>query len=729
MIQSMRLIRFQFHRGVSRRHAARRWRRSALAMAIGLLGSTAQAQGNPEQLDRLEITSGRTEQRAFETPFSIGVISAEELRSAGPMVNLSEAMTRVPGIVANLRNNYAQDLQISSRGFGARSTFGIRGLRLYTDNIPATMPDGQGQVSHFDLAGAQRIEVLRGPFSALYGSNSGGVISLVSAAPTQRLFSLDGDVGADGLWQGRAAVEAPLANGWNIKLLGSQFNTDGVRPHSAAQRTLGNLRLGWVGDNDSVTLLANSIYQPAQDPLGLTREQFDADPYQTTPQAIAFDTRKDSGQTQGGGTWRHRFADAGALRESVLTLYAGMRDVTQWQAIPPATQANPRHPGGVIDFKRNYSGVDGRLLWRWDQASLIVGLTSEQQTEDRRGFENFVGSGADRVLGMTGALRREESNSVRSTDLYLQGEMELVPQVVGSLGLRGGWLRVRSEDQYLANGDDSGLLDYSYTTPVLALQWLPTPQWNLYVSGGRGFESPTLGELAYRPDGQGGFNTALQPQTSWQVELGAKWREPSLGLGVDLAVFRAQTDDEIGVLTNAAGRSTFQNVGRTTRNGVELGARWQPAPQWRGLLALTWLDATYRDSFETCIAVPCTQPQDRAIVPAGNQIAGTMQRSAFASLAWLPLPQTELGVELRYQGAMPVNDRNSDFSPSAGLVALRFSQAMPLAGGTLTALARIDNLTDVAYAGAVIVNEVNGRFFETAAARTWLVALRWQLPF
>jgi iron complex outermembrane receptor protein len=147
------------------------------------------------------------------------------------------------------------------------------------------------------------------------------------------------------------------------------------------------------------------------------------------------------------------------------------------------------------------------------------------------------------------------------------------------------------------------------------------------------------------------------------------------------------------------------------------------------LLALTTLDAVYRDNFETCNAVPCIRPEDRVTVPAGNKIAGTMEKSAFASLAWLPLPRTELAVELRYQGEMPVNDRNSDFSPSATLAALRLSHSVPLGPGMLSVLARLDNLTDKAYAGAVIVNETNGRYFETAAGRTALLALRWQAPF
>jgi len=698
------------------------------ALSAGAMG-VALAQPAQTQPESVVISGRGTERRAFETPYAVSVVDAAELRSAGPMVNLSESLSRVPGIVANLRNNYAQDLQLSSRGFGARATFGIRGLRLYTDGIPATMPDGQGQVSHFDIAGAQRIEVLRGPFSALYGANSGGVISLVSAAPRGNSYSLDGDVGSDGLWQARAGAEALLGGGWNIRAMVSQFNTEGVRPHSAAQRTLGNLRLGWAGDQDTLTLLLNSVNQSAQDPLGLTRAQFDADPYQTTPQATLFDTRKTAGQTQGGATWRHRFADYGALSESVLAAYAGQRDVTQWQSIAPAVQANPRHPGGVIDLDRNYSGIDARLVWRWDHASLIAGVATERQSEGRRGFENFVGSGADQPLGVTGNLRRDESNSVRSSDLYLQGEIELAPRWMVSAGLRSGRLRVQTQDQYLSNGDDSGTLSYGYTTPVLALQWLPSPGLNLYISAGQGFESPTLNELAYRPDGGTGFNTSLQPQSSLQLELGAKWRNGALGLGVEVALFRADTDDEIGVLTNAGGRSTFQNVGSTRRSGAELGLHWQPHADWRALLALTYLDAVYRDSFETCNAVPCTQPQDRVTVPAGNKIAGTMARSAFVSLAWRALPQTELALELRYQGEMPVNDRNSDFSPAATLAGLRLSHSIALGPGTLSVLGRLDNLTNKVYAGAVIVNEINGRYFETAAGRNAMLALRWQAPF
>ena len=258
----------------------------AVAVLAAALSPGALAQAAAPEVEQVVITASGVERRLFDTPYAVGVVDAQALRAAGPMVNLSEALARVPGLVVSNRSNYAQDLQINSRGFGARAGFGVRGMRLYADGIPASGPDGQGQVSHFDLAGAQRIEVLRGPFTALYGSSSGGVISLVSAAPKERRWSVDGDIGSDGLQQWRLGVEAPLAGGFSVRAQVGRFETDGFRPQASATRTLGNLRLVWEGARDQLVLIVNALDQPALDPLGLTRAQFQQDPDQTTPQAL-----------------------------------------------------------------------------------------------------------------------------------------------------------------------------------------------------------------------------------------------------------------------------------------------------------------------------------------------------------------------------------------------------------------------------------------------------------
>jgi iron complex outermembrane receptor protein len=693
----------------------------SLALAGALGAAAAQAQVAEQVLEPVVVTGSASQRRVIDAPYAITSVDGEALRQGGPMINLSEALGRVPGLTVANRNNYAQDLQIGSRGFGARATFGVRGMRMYADGIPATMPDGQGQVGHFDLAGAERIEVLRGPFSVLYGNSSGGVIALFSAPVRERQGELAADVGSFGLRQLRVGVQAPLGSGFDLSARLSAFEINGYRPHSEADRQLGSLRLGWTHGDDRVTFALSDHQQKADDPLGLSRVQYDADPYQTTPQATQFDTRKTIRQTQGGVNWRHRFGE-GALRESQVTAYAGQRAVAQYLAIAPGTQANPRHGGGLVDFDRDYGGVEGRLVFGWERAEVVAGVALETQRDDRRGYENFVGTGAAQVLGVKGALRRDESNRADTHDVFAQGEVELAPSLAAIAGVRTGRVTLSADDAYLSNGDDSGRLRFSYTNPVLGLRWSAQPGLTLHASVARGFESPTLGELAYRPDGSGGFNDALQPQTSRQAEVGAKWRLGTLDL--DAALFHIDTDDEIGVATNAGGRSSFQNVGRTRRHGLEIGGRWRPDRSVRLQWALSWLKATYRDDFLACAGIPCTAPS--VTVPAGNDIAGTNRRSAWAELAWQPgFVPGEFAAEWRAVGRTAVNDTNADYAAGYGVLNFRWLHSVPLDDGLrMEWLVRLDNVTDRRYVGSVIVNDANGRYFETGAPLNGLIGVR-----
>jgi iron complex outermembrane receptor protein len=712
---------------------------SALAAAVAAAWPAHAQTGPAEQT--IVVTGSLKGQRTLDAPYAITAVDAGELRDAGPLINLSEGLARVPGLVVANRNNYAQDLQIGSRGFGARATFGVRGIRLYTDGIPASMPDGQGQVGHFDLAGAARVEVLRGPFSVLYGNSSGGVIALFTAPVTEVRSELAADAGRFGLRQLRGSIAAPLGGGFDLRAGLAAMEIDGFRPQSAADRRLANVRLGWQGTSDSVVLLGNDHHQTADDPLGLTPEQFAEDARQTTAQAEAFDTRKTIRQTQAGVNWRHSFDGSTPLRESSLTAYGGTRSVTQFLAIPALTQRNPaqnpptwqRHGGGVVDFDRRYDGFDARLRFGWDGVDVQAGVAIERQKDDRRGFENFTGDPtAPDALGVFGDRRRDETNRATTRDGYLQAEFAVNPALAVTAGVRSGRVDVKVDDHYASglNGDDSGSLRFDYTNPVVGVRLKATPLWTLHFSAARGFESPTLGELAYTADNSG-FNFALKGQTSRQFELGSKWRGE--GVELDAALFLIDTDDEIGVRSSLGGRSSFQNVGRTRRYGAELAGAWQLTPQLRARAALSVLHARYVDGFDTCPGAPCPTPANPLVhVDAGTRIAGTQSALAWAELAWKPpaLPG-EVAVELRGQSRTAANDVNrdlgQDFAPGHGIVNLRWSNTWPLGAdsGELQTLLRVDNALDKTYVGSVIVNDANSRFFEPGAPRAWLASLRW----
>ena len=695
--------------------------RPVLLFAMGLAAGTALSQTLPQ----VTISATRSEASPFDVPAAVDVIDGARVRAAArPEINLSESLALVPGLNARDRQNYAQDLQLSIRGFGARSTFGVRGVRLYVDGIPATMPDGQGQLSHIDLASAGRIEVLRGPFSALYGNSSGGVLQVFTepgAGPPQVATSLA--VGSDGLVRpGLRIIGSTPSLGYVVSANG--IDTDGWREHSSASRDLLNARLDFNRTQDSGwTLVANATKQRADDPLGLTRAQFDAAPRSADPAAILFDTRKTVTQEQLGLIHEHRLASGDRLR---LMVYGGERATDQFQAIPVAPQLSPLHPGGVIGLERRYAGTD----LRWTSQStlsdgpleVVAGLSYDRMEEQRRGWQNFVGT----ALGVQGALRRDEDNVVSNLDPYLQAVWKFAPRWSLTAGVRHSSVEFSSQDHYVVgpNGNDSGSLHYSATLPVAGLMFEWSPQVHVYAAMGRGFETPTFNELAYRPDGNPGLNFNLQPSRSDNIEVGVKGRAPEgdrWRTDWSAALFQTSTRDEIVTQTNSGGRSTFQNAGTTRRRGLELAWGVALAPAWQFQLAQTWLEARYREAFATCTGTPCAAPNQ--VVPEGNRIPGTAQSTFAAELAWQQARGWQAGAEVRRSGKVYVNDANSDAAGSFVTLAVSAGYVFDFRGWNLSAAARIDNLLSRRYAGSVIVNEGNGRFFESAPDRSFVFKL------
>jgi iron complex outermembrane recepter protein len=686
-------------------------------------GAHAQPATGPAaaQVAPIVVTGTRLPQDAQQLPFAIDIVDSEQIRASNLQVNLSESLQRVPGLNVQNRGNYAQDLQISSRGFGGRASFGVRGIRLYTDGIPASQPDGQGQVSHFSLSSAERIEVLRGPFSALYGNASGGVIQIFTEdAPAAANGDASTAFGPDRTW--RAGVRASgRAGGLGIVADASEFHTSGFRPQSSAAKTQGQVKLSGDAGGTRFTFIGNSVKILAEDALGLTRAEFDANPDQTTASALQFNTRKTTRQDQAGLRLDHAITPW--LRADAV-MYAGNRDVTQWQSIPVATQTAATQPGGVIAFARTYWGADVKLAVQRDWGSVIAGAQFDTLDEARKGYENFIGT----RLGVTGNLRRDEDNNVQNRDVYLQSQFALTPRLTLTAGVRRSDVRFTSADKYIIvnrNPDDSGRASYRKTTPVLGATVEINKGFNVYASAGRGFETPTFNELSYRAGGLSGLNFALKPAVSDSVEIGAKFRRE--WLRATASVFNTTTRDEIVTLTNSGGRATFQNAGKTSRRGGELTLGASPLRDVELSAAVTLLDAKYEQDFKTCTAAPCPAPN--VTVASGNKLPGVPRMSAFVEAKWTSPQGFNAALELKHQAKIFVNDLNTDAAGAYTIANARAGYSVQVGRARFGFGARMDNLAGKRYAGTVIVNEGNGRYFEPAPGRNWLITANMQYAF
>lgn len=706
-------------------HTTRLPMKSTLSCLIACISQGIYAEEPVKEVQRLApivVEATRTDRAILETPASTYYLNQEQQNSLN--VNLSETLKGVPGLQLNNRENYAQDLQISMRGFGARSTFGVRGVRLYVDGIPATMPDGQGQTSNIDLNSLDHIEVLSGPFSSLYGNSSGGTI-LTQSREGQGPDSVT--LGYSGGSQNKGQTNLVLQGGSenasepSYIISSSYFDTDGFRDHSGAHKVLNNAKLTWdLDDGSKINWINNYVKIAADDPGGLTRDQWRENPKQVAANVLLYNARKEIEQVQTGLTWNKPINE---LNEIYAMVYAGQRSVTQYQStpkcayvkdtdvcIPNTIQLGKKHAGGVIDFDRNFYGADIRWMGKEviHNLKLIAGVAIDGMTEDRKGYQNFVGN----TLGVKGELRRNEDNTLWNADPYIQASYNFAPDWTLDAGLRYSNVHFKSEDRYLSNGDNSGKTTYEKLLPSVALSWKILPDLMTYASYAQGFETPTFTEMAYPADGSNDV-LSLKAAESETYELGLK--SANRFGDMTLAAFQTQTKNDIVSAGSDGGRSTFRNADKTLRKGLELS--WNK-DLWRDLTAqasYSYIDATFDADIPAIGTV--------AAVSSGNYIPGIAKNQAFVSLGWKPENGFNAGLDVRYSDRIFVNDINSEVAPSYTVAGANVGYNWNVKDLSIKTFARVDNLFDKDYSGSVIVNESNGRFYEPAEGRNWSAGL------
>jgi len=674
----------------------------------------AEASEQKARLAPLVITATRVEQNSFDLPVAIDVVEKKDLQDGQLQMTLSESLIRIPGITAQNRNNQSQDPQISSRGFGSRSSFGVRGVRVYVDGIPLTMPDGQGQPGIVDLSIINSVEVMRGPFSALYGNSSGGVIQMRTMDAPKTA-----DVGATMMFGSddtKRQMMKAAGTSENVEYLlnVSNFETNGYRDHSAGkkQQATAKFKIN-ISEDTKVTALVNWFDQSAQDPGGLSRANIGepsafTDPKKVVSASTNANTRVTRSHTQVGFNFEHAL---NANNSFNIVPYVGTRKNMQVLATN-GLGTNAR----ASEIARDFYGVDAR----WNNAGNILNKpytltlgTTYGKSSDARTDTNIL------ALGLAvNSLNRNEDNISSNFDQYIQGKWSVLNNVDLHAGARRTKVSLKIKDKFTTtgagNGDNSGSVEYQKTTPVIGAVWKLSPAINLYANIGKGFETPTFIEAAYNDTGTGATpNLALKPSESNNYEIGAKAYITD-NTQANITLYRSTTEDELVVSKSLNGRSVYTNANTTKRSGIEFSIDSQLSNNFSTYAAYTLLDAKFTSAYTN----------QTTTIAAGNLIPGTYKTQLYGEIAWKhDATGFNTALEARYNSKAFVNDTNTDAAPSYTIVNIRAGFKQQLANWQFSEYVRVENMFDKNYIGSVRVNDGNSRFFEPATGRNYLVGL------
>lgn len=628
------------------------------------------------------------------------IVKTDERFALGARLDPAELLQIIPGVQVDSRTNYAQDARISLRGFGARSAFGVRGIDLQVDGIPLSTPDGQGQLASVMFDSIASVQVLRGPIAALYGNGAGGVIGLQTQVPDENTISaglIAGDPGLarqtlSGQWRSDSlALRAQFANA----------DIDGDRPHSSAEREQAAVQLFYSTDNNLDVIVKHDYANDPllQDPLGLTPAQWRNDPQQKNTAAEEFDTRKAIDHQQTSISLRDT---SGATRWQ-SAIWTGERAITQYLGFMGDAISSS---GGVVDLSRSFSGVSGTLTQDLSfvgvPAYFSIGAELAQMQDDRRGYVN--------EFGIAGDLRRDETGDVDSRDIYSLIHINATDNLLLYGGVRyssvdfsvADYFIVAAENNSPANPDDSGARTYREDSFAFGGHYALGSAWKLFASTGRGFETPTLTEIAYKSD-RTGLNTELHAAINRQREWGIEYRIDD-SIEFSLTQYVVRTENELVVDQSSGGRTSYRNAAATERKGLELLGRYGFSPNLHLQFSLQQLDAIYS-------AGQWNQ----------NQLPGVAQEQYQMEMQWLPFAEDKLQLRLGAQQRSRIYtaDNNQDYAPAYCTWDLGAQGMVNLKQIKIDWWLKMANLTDENYVGSVIVNQTNGRAFEPALGRNF----------
>lgn len=667
-------------------------------LILSLLSSSFAFADDIKQLSPTVVTATRVATDSFDLPLSIDSISGENVRDARLGANLAEVAPKIPGVVINWRGGAAQELSISTRGFGARSAFGAKGVRIYQDGIPLTTPDGQGQLGAINLDTLGSVEFLRGPFSVLYGNSSGGVVQAftrdgakdptLSATATHGSYATNRD---SLTYEGQYGKLNYIVNT-------SQLNTDGYRYHSAYRKDNFNTKLSYeVSADTKLTLLANYIDQPyTDDPISLTPSAFRNNPKQTGSNAIASKARLYRYNTYGGLVLDHNISDKDSIK---IMAYTGHRENLQYLNTNAASA-----------ISRDVEGVD----FRWTRKDSIFNRPITFVTGFNYDSMDDLRSRYTATNGEIGPRTRLENQKAFNIDEFIQLSFEPSEKWLLLAGLRNSRVNFSAKDQITPS--NSGYWIYNNLSPAIGVTYKVTPRLNVYANYGKGFETPTFSETTYKDATLGtGPNFSLLPSKSKNFEVGLKAFVTD-NTRINVALFKSDTTNEIVAAKVNSSQTQYDSTANTEKIGVEFSLDSRLPYNFNFYEAYTYLDASFKNKV--------VNSSSTVLAYDGNRPAGTYRNSSYTELSWkYPSFGFQGAIENIYYGSTSGYDSNlvANTAEAYSLINLKASLKQEVSNWKITEFVRIDNATNKSYVSNVKVNSADT--FEPGNNRNYTVGI------
>ncbi|HTI65780.1 MAG TPA: TonB-dependent receptor [Gemmatimonadaceae bacterium] len=681
------------------------------AVLVGAASTGAAQDTIPRRLPPVVTVTRDVERSPLDLPFAISSLRPDSLAPGQTHTQVDQTLALLPGVTVANRTNPSQDTRVSVRGFGARSQFGARSIRILRDGMPLTLPDGQTPIDYLDLESVGRVEVIRGPAAALYGNASGGVIDLRSAAPPAvplavQARSWNGAFGLErytGLFGGSAG---PATYQGNI----GRTQSDGYRQYAHQRLTNAFSRVAAKIGGSEVALVGMGLDMPlAENPGALTRAQMDTAPEQADRASVLKKARKVVHQVQLGLSDRTPIGSQGEFTGQV---YGGTRSLYN-----PLTFA-------VVGVDRRQGGAGARLTIPWTWAGTAnrasAGLDAQWLNDARKNWANCnavptANASCPSLANERGVLTLDQRELVSSVGPYLRDEVD-VGRLRASAGVRADRVRFELRDHFLSDGrDDSGIRSMTAVSPMVGLAARISAFQSLYATAGSAFETPTTTELGNQSDGSAGLNRDLKPQYSTTYEMGTK------GVAIanfqyDVALFDTEVRDELipFEVPGGNGRTYYRNAGRTRRQGIELELSTDVGP-----VSITGTYALSHFRFRDFV--------NGGAQYAGNTIPGIPEQQAQAAATW-HLPRAFVVAEASAKSRVWVNDANSVAAPGFAVFNVRAGATAAFGKPWLSPMIGVQNLFDRHYVGSVAINASGSsiaatKFYEPSPGRAWFVGL------